>query len=89
MLPKYLYHPARSALTPFLYLAYHFINEAYEGSLSERNNGPSIVTLSLMSENFTRSPNCVLMLLKLAILFSIKSVNLASVFRANCKSPPL
>ena len=40
-----------------------------------------------MIKNLIRSPNCVLMLPKLAISFSIKLVNLVFVFRANCKSP--
>ena len=57
--------------------------------LSEKNNGPSIVSVSLMIENSARSPNCVLMRPKLAVLFSIKVVSFVSVFRANCCSPLL
>ena len=55
-----------------------------EGGLSEKNNGPSIVSVSLMIENLARSPNCVLMLLKLAMSFSIKLVSL-TCFCFSCK----
>ena len=61
----------------------------HTGELSAcRNKCPSTLSGSLMIENLTRSPNCVLMLPKLALSFSIKLVNLVFVFRANCKSPP-
>ena len=102
---EYLFDHARPALRPFLYLAFHFINEAYDHvfnrcfivcienrrwgeGLFERNNGPSIVSLSLIIKNLTRSPNCVLMILKLAISFSIKLVNPVFCFSCELQKSP-